>query len=232
VLDSVRQSFPSILRRWSVSVSLRFSRRTRPPRGRCAQPLDGQGAEDLAARGPQRLAAVEDHKHAQLDVQATVHEVGEEVTGDGLVLRQAVPEPERDLDALGGDAERYDAAAALELDPVEHQGGQADVVEAAAHERHEVLAGAPDDLAADRRLRQPSLRFNHPLADGLSRAREASRGDAREHLLQHNRGQRIAVGKVRVRLERHLARAVGRSDPRGIDRHAPAAERYLAASWP
>jgi hypothetical protein len=43
------------------------------------------------------------------------------VRGDGLVLRRAVPQAERDLDAVGRDAQRHDAAAALQIDPVEHQ---------------------------------------------------------------------------------------------------------------
>jgi hypothetical protein len=48
---------------------------------------------------------------------------------DGLVLGRAIPEPERNLDALGADAQGDDAAAALQLDPVEHQRRQAHVRE-------------------------------------------------------------------------------------------------------
>ena len=46
------------------------------------------------------------------------------------------------LDAVGRDPERDDAAAALQLDPVEHQHRQAHVVQRAAHQRVQVLARA------------------------------------------------------------------------------------------
>jgi hypothetical protein len=54
------------------------------------------------------------------------------------------------LGPVGVDAERDDAAAALELDPVEHQHREAHVVERAAHQLEQVLAGPGDELAADR----------------------------------------------------------------------------------
>jgi len=69
------------------------------------------------------------------------------------VLGRALPEPERDLDPVGGYPEADDVGAALELDPVDHQHREADVVKAAAHEHVEILARPGDELAADRRLR-------------------------------------------------------------------------------
>src|SRR5215212_8687876 len=176
--------------------------------------LDRHRAEHVVDGRSQRLAAVEDDEHALLDVQAAVDEVGEQVPRDGLVLRGAVPEPERDLDAVSGDAETDDAATALELDPVEHQRRQANVVEAAAHQAGEVLAGAGDELAADRALRRRAFRLGDLLADRLARAREPARGDAGQHLLEHQRGQRIAIGEVPIGVQWHLARSVGGPDAR------------------
>jgi hypothetical protein len=75
------------------------------------------------------LGAVEDDQRALLDVQAALDEVGQQRRRDGRVLRRPVPEPERMLDALHIDPESNDAAAALELDPVEHQHRQAQVPE-------------------------------------------------------------------------------------------------------
>ena len=91
-----------------------------------------------------------------------------------------------------------------------------------------MLASAPDELARDRRLRGRALRIEQLLADRLTRAREAPRRDAGEHLLQHDPGQRVAVGEVGIGRQRHLALAIDGPDPRTLDRNAPAAERDLA----
>jgi hypothetical protein len=45
---------------------------------------------------------------------------------------------------------RDNAAAALQLDPVDHQRCEAHIREVAAHQRVKVLAGTADELAADR----------------------------------------------------------------------------------
>ena len=148
--------------------------------------------------------------------------------GDGLVLRRAVPQTERHLHAIGRDPQRDDAAAALQLDRVEHQHREPDVGQRAAHERVEMLASAPDELARDRRLRRRALRIEQLLADRLTRPGEAPRRDAGKHLLQHDPGQRITVGEVRIAGQRHLALAVDGPDARALDRDAPAAERDLA----
>ena len=89
-------------------------------------------AEHVADGLAQRLGAVDDDQHALLDIQAALDEVGQQRGRDGGVLGRPVPQPERVLDAVGVDPERDDAAAALELDPVEHQHRQAQVVERAA----------------------------------------------------------------------------------------------------
>jgi len=150
------------------------------------------------------------------------------VDGDGLVLGAAVPEAERDLDAVGGDAQRDDAAAALELDPVEHQHGQSDVLKGAGHQRVEVLAGAAHELARHAGLRGRPLGLDDLLADRLTRAREPAGRDAGQHLLEHRPRQRVAVGEVRIGRQRHLGRPVDRAHPRPRDPNAPATERDLA----
>ncbi len=123
---------------------------------------------------------------------------------------------------------RDDAAAALQLDPVEHQRREADVRQRPRHQRLEVLAGAADELAADRRLRGRALGVDDVLADRLTRAREAARRHAGEHLLQHHPRQRVTVSEVRIGGQRHLALAVDGPGARALDRDTPAAERDLA----
>jgi len=83
--------------------------------------LDRNLAEDRGDRCAQRLATVQNDENALLAVQAALHEVGEQLAADRRVLRRSVPQPERDLDAVGRDAEADDAAAALQIDAVEHQ---------------------------------------------------------------------------------------------------------------
>ena len=131
--------------------------------------LDGDVAEDGVNGGSEGLAAVQDDEDALVAVQAAVDEVREQLDADALVLRRAVPQPQRDLDAIGRDAERDDAAAALQLEAVEHQRRQANVLERTGHQRAQMLTGAPDELAADRALRRRTLRVDDVLADRLTR---------------------------------------------------------------
>jgi hypothetical protein len=56
------------------------------------------------------------------------------------------------LDAVGVDPQRGDAAAALELDPVEHGTARRKSARRAAHQADQVLARARDELARNRRL--------------------------------------------------------------------------------
>jgi hypothetical protein len=69
-------------------------------------PMHRHIAEHLAHRGPQRLAAVEHHEHALLDVHAAIDEVGQQRDGDRLVLGRAVPQAQCDLDRVGRDPQR------------------------------------------------------------------------------------------------------------------------------
>ena len=58
-------------------------------------------AEDVADRAPQRLAAVDHEQDRLLGIQAAVDEIGQQRPRERGVLGAALPEPERDLDALG-----------------------------------------------------------------------------------------------------------------------------------
>jgi hypothetical protein len=186
-------------------------------------------AEDRADRLPERLGAVDDEQDPLLGIEAALDKVRQQRGGDGGVLGRALPKPERDLHALGGDPERDDVGAAFEVDPVDHHHRQAHVIQAAGHERLEVLARARDELARDRRLRgRPGVCFD-VVADGLAGALEASRRDAGEHLLEHHPRERVTVGEVPIGHQRHLGLAVGRPHARSLDRDAPPAERDRAA---
>jgi hypothetical protein len=124
-------------------------------------------AEDLIDGRPQRLGSVEDDEDALLDVKAApADEIGEEMRCDGLVLRGAIPQSQRELHPIGADAQRDNAAAALQLDPVDHQRRQAHISEITAHQRVQVLPCAADELAADRGLRRRPLPRAHLLTDG------------------------------------------------------------------
>ena len=58
-------------------------------------------AEDVLDRAAQRLAAVDDEQDRLLGIQAAVDEIGQQRPGQRGVLGRALPQPERDLDALG-----------------------------------------------------------------------------------------------------------------------------------
>jgi hypothetical protein len=90
--------------------------------------------EDIVDRAPQRPAAVDDEQDRLLAIQAAIDQVGQQQTGQGRVLGRALPQPERDLDALGGDPQRDDVAAVGDLQAVEHHHRQPDVVQPARHQ--------------------------------------------------------------------------------------------------
>jgi len=79
--------------------------------------LNRNVAEDRVNCGSECLAAVEDDQDALIAVQAAVDQVREQLNAGALGLRRAVPQPERDLDAIGADAERDDAAGPLSSRP-------------------------------------------------------------------------------------------------------------------
>src|SRR5664279_5507697 len=191
-------------------------------------PLHRDGPEHLVDGGSEGLAAVQDDQNTLLDVKAPLDEVGEQMHGDSLVLGGAIPQPERDLDALGAHAQSDYAAAALQLDPVEHQRRQAHIRERTGHQRRQVLAGPGDELAADRRLRRGALRGGHGRADGLTGPGETAGGNTREHLLQNKPTQRVTVSEIRIRRERHLVLPAGGAGPWTLHRDTPATQGDLA----
>jgi hypothetical protein len=186
-------------------------------------------AEHVADGLPERLGAVDDDEHALLDIEAALDEVGQQRGGDGGVLGRAVPEPERVLDPVGVNAQRDDAAAALELDAVEHQPRQAQVVQRPAHQLDQVVPRPGDELATDCRLRRRPRDRVDLVADRLAGARIASRAHAGEHPLEHHLAQRVTRGEVRIRPQLDLVGAVGAPGSRSADRDAAPAERDLAA---
>jgi hypothetical protein len=70
-------------------------------------------------------------------------------------------------------------------------------------------------------------RVSTSLADRLLSAPIAAGRDAGEHPLQHDPGQRIAIGEMLVRLQRHLRRPVRGPHPRPADLDAAPAQRDL-----
>ena len=95
--------------------------------------LRGAGAE-FFERDQFFLVAVDHEQDRLLGVKAAVDEVGQQRPRERGVLGRAFPEPERDLHALGRDAERDDVRAIGDLEAVEHHHRQAHVVQPAAHQ--------------------------------------------------------------------------------------------------
>src|SRR5207237_6754226 len=92
----------------------------------------------------------------------------------------------------------------------------------------QLLDGLCDEVAADRGLRGRAGAGLDSCADRLARALKAARGDAGEHLLEHEAAERVAIGEVLIGAERDLGLAVGAAHARALDSHAPPAERHLA----
>lgn len=112
---------------------------------------EGVLAEDVLDRAPERLAAVDDKQDRLVGIKATVDEIGQQRPRQRRVLGAAFPEPERDLDAVGRDAERDDVRAIGDLQAVEHHHRQAHVVEATRHQLPQRGAGALDEHLRHRR---------------------------------------------------------------------------------
>ena len=183
-------------------------------------------AEDVLDRAPERLAAVDDEQDRLLAVQAAVDEIGQQRAGQRGVLGPALPEPERDLDALGGDAERDDVGAIGDLQAVEHHHRQAHVVQPTCHQLRQRGARALDEHVRDRGLARRGGCLHDLLADGLADVGEAPGRNAREHPVHHRPRQRIAVSEVLVALHGQLALGVGRAHSRATDPHATAAQGH------
>jgi hypothetical protein len=70
-------------------------------------------AEDGADRLPERLGAVGHEQDRLLGVEAALDQIGAQRGGDGCVLRRSLPQPDRELDAVGADPEADDVRAPL-----------------------------------------------------------------------------------------------------------------------
>ena len=101
---------------------------------------------DLAEHGPhrlpERLRSVDHEQHPLLGIQPPLDQVRQQRRGDGRVLGRALPQPQRDLDALGSDPERDDHHPLFELDPVDHHHRQTQIGELAGHQLTQRQAGA------------------------------------------------------------------------------------------
>ena len=73
---------------------------------------------------------------------------------DGRVLGRAVPQPERELLALGRDPQRDDVRTAVQLDPVEHDHRQTQVGQRTVHQVPQQVAGSLHERPGHRRLRR------------------------------------------------------------------------------
>jgi site-specific DNA recombinase len=174
----------------------------------------------------QSLAAVDHEQDRLRRVQAAIDEIGQQRARERRVLGRAFPQSERNLDALGGDAERHDVRALGDLQAVEHHHRQAHVVQPPAHQLTERGPGALDEPLRHRRLarrRAPGLDL---AADRLADARVFAGRDAGEHPVHHRPRQRVAVGEVLVGRDRQLALVAGGAHPRAAHRNPAAAERH------
>jgi hypothetical protein len=145
---------------------------------------------------PERLGAIEHAEHPLGGVKAALDQIRQQGRGDGGVLGRSLPEPERDLHAVAGDAQRDDVGAPLQVDAVEHQDRQAHVGKAPGHQLRERLVGALDEGARDRRLADPSGDLLDLLAYRLAGAAVAPARDAGQHPLHDGPRERVAIGEV------------------------------------
>ncbi len=182
-------------------------------------------AEDVLDRAPERFAAVDHEQDRLLRIEATVDQVGKQRPRECGVLGRAFPEPERDLDPVGADAERDDVRALGDLHAVDHHHRQAHVFQPARHQIAESGGGAIDEHLRHRRLRRRRARLLDLAADGLADLRELARRDAGEHPVHHRPRERVTIGEVLVRLDRQLALVIGRTHPRPTHAHAAASQR-------
>ena len=187
-------------------------------------------AEDLADRLGERLGAVDHEEDRLLGVQAAVDQVGQQRAREGGVLGRALPEPERDLDALGGDPERDHVRALGDLQAVEHHRRQAHVLETAASSAppapcvvRSTNASETEELRGSRGRRLLDI-----LADRLARRRRSGgwrprRASGPSPLWSADRGRRSARRcRAPARARRRPSASAGRltltrRPPRVID---------------
>ena len=77
-------------------------------------------AEHVLDRPAQRLPAVNDEQDRLPGIKPPVDQIRQQRASQGGVLGPALPESQRDLDAVGADPECHDVRAVGDVDPIEH----------------------------------------------------------------------------------------------------------------
>ena len=80
-----------------------------------------EATEDFVHGRRQGLRAVHHDQQPVVGRQAAGDQVGQHRPDGGLVLRRAVPQPDGELAAVGGDAQRHDDAPPGHVLPIQHQ---------------------------------------------------------------------------------------------------------------
>lgn len=185
-------------------------------------------AEDRTDRLPERLRAVDDEQDPLLGIKATLDQIGEQRGGDGGVLGRALPEPERHLLPVGGDAETDDVLRSSSSIPSIISTARTSFVEMPAKQLLQRRPGAGHELGGDRRLRGRARLLLDLAADRLLGARVTAATNTGQQPLEHHPAERVAVNEVPVGRELHLAGAIHAPCPRATDRDTAAAERHPA----
>lgn len=184
---------------------------------------DGPLAEDALHAGGERLGTVDDEQDPGLVAQAAGHEIGQQVLHDGAVLGVAIPQPDGDLGAVGGDDQRRHAAAVGEHDPVDHHRGDVELGQVPADELGQRRLGGRLEATRYRRLRVAACHVLQLVADGLGHQGVAAGGDPGQHPLHRDLGEQIGRREHRVGVQVQLA-AIGQRRPGTAQRHCASPE--------
>ena len=193
---------------------------------------EGVLAEDVLDRPAQRLAAVDHEQDRLLGVEAAVDQVGQQRPGERGVLGRSLPQPERDLHALGGDPQRDDVRAIGDLHAVEHHHRQAHVLQPTAHQLRSAVRVRSMNMSETAVLRGRGGLLLDLCTDRLADTGEAAGGDAGEHPVHHRPRQRVAVGEVLIRRDGQLVLVVGRAHPRSWTATRRPPSVIDPSSWP
>ncbi len=107
--------------------------------------------------GPHDLRAVEDDQQTLVRTEAAALQIRQEILADSRVLRRAVPQAERVLLAVGGDAERHNEAVVADGHAVHEQADQVERLERGGLPRRQL--GRPTKRRLTARLLVPRLRI-------------------------------------------------------------------------
>jgi len=163
-----------------------------------------KATEDLVHGRRQGLRAVHRYQQAVLSGQPATDQVGEHRLHDSLVLRRAVPQPDRELRTTSGDRQRDDDAPAGHVLTVEHQDLDVLARQVPGEQLGQGRLGLLHEPPGHRRTAGRGRRFGEGFADRLGDPGVPLGRDAREHPLQHDLREQVVGGEVRVGLQRHL----------------------------